>query len=125
MHRSDKTIIVIDDDPSMRNSLAVLLGKSGYNTMTYASAEAFLSNAATLEVHSTCLILDIHLDGMSGIELAKRMARKGNRPPIIFITGNDSDSERQAALQPNCASYLAKPFSAAVLLEAIDRALTN
>ena len=75
--------------------------------------------------HHGCIVLDIHLEGMSGVELASRLARTGNALPIIFMTGKDSDTERRAALKPNCMAYLTKPFSAALLLDAIDRALTN
>jgi FixJ family two-component response regulator len=120
-----REIFVIDDDSGMRKSLSVLLGNSGYSTSTYHSAEAFL---ATLEVSSAdrgCVVLDMHLEGMSGVELARHLVRMGSHLPIIFITGNDSDRERKAALQPNCVAYLSKPFSAAVLLDAIDRALRN
>jgi FixJ family two-component response regulator len=122
---AETTIFVIDDDAGMRKSLAVLLDKSGYSTKTFASAEAFLANVETSEPHRGCVVLDIHLEGMSGVELASRLARTGYALPIIFMTGKDSDMERRAALKPNCMAYLTKPFSAALLLDAIDRALTN
>ena len=118
-------IFVVDDDPSMRKSLSILLDNRGYRNETYATAEALLSIFATFPRRSGCLVLDIHLTGMSGLELAGRLSRAGNPPPVIFITGNGGDRERQAAQQLNCVAYLEKPFSAASLFDAIDRALTN
>lgn len=91
----------------------------------YASAEAFLATMGELETRRGCIVLDIHLEGMSGIELATRLARTGNTLPIIFMTGKDSDTERLAGFQPNCAAYLTKPFAAALLLDTIDQTLTN
>ena len=125
VHSIETIIFVIDDDEGMRRSLAALLDKTGYNTRTYASAETFLANVGASEKRRGCIILDIHLEGMSGVELASRLARTGNDLPIIFMTGKDSDTERRAALEPNCMAYLTKPFPAALLLDAIDRALTN
>ena len=125
MHRAETTIFVVDDDVSMRRSLAVLLDNIGYRTRTYASAETFLANIEASDAHHGCIVLDIHLEGMSGVELASRLAQTGNDLPIIFMTGKDSETERRAALEPNCMAYLTKPFPAALLLDAIDRALTN
>lgn len=124
MRCAETTIFVIDDDPGMRRSLTVLLDKTGYSTKTFASAEAFLANVGTSQTYRGCIVLDIHLEGMSGVELATHLARTGNALPIIFMTGKDSDTERRAALA-NCMAYLTKPFPAALLLDAIDRALTN
>jgi FixJ family two-component response regulator len=119
----DKIIFVIDDDPGFRRSVALLLEKLGFNTELYGSAEAFLSSPRFRTSRDGCIVLDIHLKGMSGIELAKQLADGGHALPIIFVTGNDNDSVRKAALAQNCVAYLPKPFAAKALSQAIDRAL--
>jgi FixJ family two-component response regulator len=119
----DKIVFVIDDDPGFRKSVALLLGKLGFNTELYGSAEAFLSSPRSAPSPGGCIVLDIHLKGMSGIELAKRLADGGHALPIIFVTGNDNDAVRKAALAQNCVAYLPKPFAAKALSQAIDQAL--
>jgi FixJ family two-component response regulator len=118
----DKIVFVIDDDPGFRKSVALLLEKLGFNTELYGSAEAFLSTRSAPS-RDGCIVLDIHLKGMSGIELAKRLADGGHALPIIFVTGNDNDAVRKAALAQNCVAYLPKPFAAKALSQAIDHAL--
>jgi FixJ family two-component response regulator len=118
-----KLIFVVDDDPGMRKSIAVLLDGLGFSAELYASAEAFLSTSKFSQARDSCVILDIHLDGMSGIELASRLAGAGHALPIIFITGNDSESVRTAARRQDYIAYLTKPFTAKALADAIDLAL--
>jgi FixJ family two-component response regulator len=119
----DKIIFVIDDDPGFRKSVALLLEKLGFKTELYGSAEAFLSSPRSAPSRDGCIVLDIHLKGMSGIELAKRLADGGQALPIIFVTGNDNETVRKAALAQNCVAYLPKPFAAKALSQAIDHAL--
>jgi FixJ family two-component response regulator len=119
----DKIIFVIDDDPGFRKSVALLLEKLGFSTELYGSAEAFLTSPRLAPSRDGCVVLDIHLKGMSGIELAKRLADGGRALPIIFVTGNDNDAVRKAALAQDCVAYLPKPFAAKALLQAIDHAL--
>ena len=121
--RSDKIVFVIDDDPGFRQSVALLLQKLGFNTELYGSAEAFLSDPRFAPSRGGCIVLDIHLKGMSGIELAKQLADGGHALPIIFVTGNDNDAVRKAAFAQDCVAYLPKPFAAKALLQAIDHAL--
>ena len=121
--RRRKVVFVVDDDPGFRKSIALLLGKCGFSPELYPSAEAFLSTAKFTQTRNCCIILDIQLDGMSGIELGNQLALAGNVPPIIYITGNDNDAARRAAVQQGCIAYLAKPFPAKALIDAIDQAL--
>ena len=107
----------------MLRSIGMLLGKLGFSTKLYASAETFLSDSAFLKIPDSCLILDIHLSGMSGIQLGRRLDNSGHALPIIFITGNDNEGARKAALQQGCVAYLTKPFTAKALVDAIDQAL--
>ena len=116
-------VFVVDDDPRMLKSIGMLLGKLGFSTELYSSAETFLSDAAFSRDPDSCLILDIHLSGMSGIELGDRLTKAGHAPAITFITGNDNEGARKAALQQGCVAYLTKPFTAKVLVDAIDQAL--
>ena len=118
-----KVVFVVDDDAGMRKSIALLLDKFGFDTQLYASAEAFLSTAGFSQIRNSCIVVDIQLDGMSGIELARQISQTGHALPIIFITGNDNESLRKAALQQDCIAYLAKPFPAKALMDAIDQAL--
>ena len=123
VERRSGMVFVVDDDPSFRKSIAVLLEKYGFSTELYASAEAFLSKFQFAQAGESCIVLDVQLDAMSGIELGKWLAGGGCTLPVIFITGNDSEAARRAALQQGCIAYLTKPFSAQAIVDAIDRAL--
>jgi FixJ family two-component response regulator len=118
-----KSVLVVDDDARMLHSLEVLLDNLGFSTELYASAEAFFSESTFRKIDNCCVILDIQLRGMSGIELQSRLMTAGYTPPIIFITGNDNETVRKAASQQGCIAYLLKPFTAKVLIDAIDKAL--
>jgi FixJ family two-component response regulator len=121
-HRS-RIVFVVDDDPSFRKSIAVLLERCGFHTELYPSAEAFLLNSQFTQASDSCIVLDIQLDGMSGIELRRQLTRDGHTLPVIFITGNDSEAIRREALQQGCIAYLTKPFPARAIVDAIDQAL--
>ena len=88
---------------------------------TFSSAEEFWARANPTD--AVCLVLDIHLGGASGIELRRQLLQSGSAVPVIFITGNDSETTRKAALQAGCSAYLPKPFSAKALVDGINRAL--
>jgi len=117
------TVAIVEDDPSMRRSLDRLLNASGFATEAYASAEAFLE--AQAERRSDCLVLDIHLPGMSGIELRLQLAASGAEIPAIFITAVDEDWHERDALRAGCIAYLRKPFPAELLVGAIKKALPD
>ena len=92
----------------------------GFRTEVFASAEEFLQHPSLL--HADCLVLDIHLSGMSGFELQGELARRPSSPPIIFITAFDEPATRERALEVGAAGYLQKPFDEESLLQAIERA---
>jgi FixJ family two-component response regulator len=123
VERRRKVVFVVDDDAGFRKSIALLLSKYGFSPELYPSAEAFLATAKLTRRRESCIILDIQLDGMSGIELGKKLALDGRALPIIYITGNDNDAARKAALQQGCIAYLTKPCAAKTLMNAIDQAL--
>ena len=112
-------VAVVDDDESLCRSLSRLLRAGGIQPINYASAEAFLAD--TKHPQFDCLVLDIQLGGMSGIELAQRLAAEGGRIPIIFITAYDDPAARANAEAVGCAAYFRKSDSGAEVLDAIRR----
>jgi FixJ family two-component response regulator len=116
-------IIVVDDDRGFRKGLERLLKAHGFAVTGYASAEEF--ETAADPDSAACIILDIGLGGASGIELGHRLSAAGHAVPLIFITANDSETVRQAALDCGCLAYLEKPFPASALIEALDRRHRN
>jgi len=114
-------IAIVDDDDSLRKSLDNLLRSIGYRTQGFASAEAFLSSQY---VHDTaCLILDVRMPGMSGLELQRQLGAVNWPIPIIFITAHEDDDTRAQALAAGAVDFLSKPFHEEELLNAIDTAL--
>ena len=115
-------VAIVEDDQSTARALARLLGISGVQSATYHSAEAFLSDPG--HAHFDCLILDVQLGGISGLELQRRLKDSpGPRssPPIVFLTAHDEPEKREQALSVGCIAYLTKTESAQVLLEAIGQ----
>ena len=121
MPKRRKIVAVVDDDPSMLNAAESLLDAQGFATMVFASAEEFLDRGAATQVD--CLLLDIHLGGMSGIELRRRLKDLGSTLPVIFMTALEDESVRKQALKAGCVAFLRKPFQARQLLEAIKKAV--
>jgi len=115
-----KVIAVVDDDPDMLKAIGRLLAAHGFRPEAFASAEAFLNCNWARE--PACLVLDIHLGGMSGIDLQRRLKASGSRVPIIFITAIEDEAARGEAIDAGCVAYLRKPFMARQLIGAIDDA---
>ncbi|MGO4396591.1 response regulator transcription factor [Variovorax sp. M-6] len=113
-------VAVVDDDESLCRSLGRLLRASGMQPITYGSAEAFLAD--TKHPRFDCLVFDVQLGGMSGIELAQRLVAEGGHAPFIFITAHDDREMRAAAQAVGCAAYFRKNDTGADVLEAIRRA---
>jgi len=115
-----KLVFVVDDDPGVLRGLKRLLREYGYDSLLFQSANAF-------QAHddfdgAICVVLDIQLDGVSGIEVRYRLTEAGISLPVIYITANDSDVVRMAAMESGCIAYLTKPFPAKSLIEPIERA---
>ena len=104
----------------MRRSIERLLHANGYATAAFASAEEFLESKS-IDI-AIGLVLDIHLEGMSGIELRRLLLAAGSKLPVIFITAHDDDRTRNEALAVGCIDLLPKPFEAARLIQALERA---
>ena len=114
-------VIVVDDDAGLLKSVARLLAHHGIESRTFASAEALLESDRVQT--ATCLLLDIHLGGISGIELQRRLAASGSKWPVIFMTASDDEATRNEAMDAGCIAYLRKPFASHVLLDAISKAV--
>lgn len=110
-------IAIVDDDPSVRRSLRRLLQSAGYDVQTFATATEFVEWLPGRR--TACLVLDVHLDGMSGFDLQARLATDGMGVPIIFITAHDDAATRARLEGAGAAAYLWKPFDDAALLDAI------
>jgi FixJ family two-component response regulator len=112
-------VAVVDDDESICRSFGRLLRAAGLQAITYDSAESFLAD--TKHPQFSCLVLDIQLGAMYGIELAQRLAAAGGRTPIIFITAHDDPEARRVAEALGCAAYFRKTDSGKDVLETIRR----
>jgi len=110
-------VAVVDDDENLRRSFARLLRAAGMRSVTYASAEAFLADAK--RPRFDCLVLDVQLPGMSGLDLQEQLSAEGNDTPILFITAYDDASVREQAYARGCAGYLRKSDSGHEVLNAI------
>lgn len=108
---------IVDDHPDFARALERLLRAAGYEPLTYPSGEAFLREFPHPPVD--CLLLDIQLGNMTGLEVALQLANGNLRVPIIFMTAYDSRAAREAAQTVGCAAYLEKPFASQSLFEAI------
>ncbi len=117
---TQREVAVIDNDLGMLKALNRLLTAHGFAVRVFNSAEAFLDSTASAT--TSCLVLDIHLDGMSGFELRRELAKAGSALPVIFMTAYDSPVTKQQALAVGCAAYFLKPFVASVLIKAIEEA---
>ena len=115
-----KVIAVVDDDSSTLDAIGLLLDAHGFESRIFDSAEAFLERDVAESVD--CLLLDIHLGGLSGIDLRRRLEASGSTLPVIFMTALDDAATRGQALSAGCVAYLQKPVHARQLMDAIHKA---
>ena len=113
-------VAVVDDDENFSRSLGRLLRAAGIQSITYASGEAFLAD--TKQPRFDCLVLDVQLDGMSGIELGRRLVADGGYAPFIYLTALEDPGARARAEALGCAAFFRKTDSGAEVLAAIRRA---
>jgi FixJ family two-component response regulator len=118
---SDTRVLVVEDDDGMREAIERLLNAAGFTAAVYASAEELL--AAGPVAGDACVVSDLKLPAMSGLELLAQLRRHSWRGPLILITAHDSPGARKAAEQSGVAGYLAKPFLGSTLLAAIRTAI--
>ena len=115
------TVFIVDDDVSVRESLELLIGSVGWKPQVFASAQEFLRHPRT--VAPSCLILDVNLPDLSGLDLQQRVATDRNDMPIIFITGFGDVPMTVRAMKAGAVEFLTKPFGDDVLLNAVQSAL--
>jgi FixJ family two-component response regulator len=113
-------VCVIDDDASLLRALRRLLEAGGFRVCTFSSAEEFLESA---KAAPDCLVLDVHLGGLSGLDLQERLVAAGRRIPVVFITAHDDAITRERAHRAGAVDYLRKPFNDESLIAGIKRAL--
>ena len=118
---STPLVVIVDDDESIRDSLQSLTRSVGLRAEVFPSAEELLGSELLRE--TDCLILDVKMEGMSGIELQQRLNEMGSKIPIIFITAHYNERLRMEALKAGAVEFLGKPFSEEALLDSIDLAL--
>jgi FixJ family two-component response regulator len=116
-------ISAIDDDASLRAALDNFLGSHGYAVQTFASAEEFLRSAHLND--SSCVIADVQMSGMSGVDLLIYMRSQGHNAPFIFITAFPDESVRRRALKAGAICFLAKPFTGPALIACLETALNG
>ena len=121
MKQSTVTIAVIENDVSVCQAIARLLRATGFGAETFFSAETFLNSGGS--ERAACLILDIHLGGMSGFDLQQHLATAGSRLPVILVTADESLTTRARAEKSGCSAFLQKPLDAQNLIPALQRAM--
>src|SRR5216684_9171462 len=118
-----KLVAIVDDDDSMRSALQGLLKAVGLAAQAFASAEEFLKSGQQRQ--TACLIADIRMPGMSGLELQAQLNAERRRIPIIFITAHGDANLRMQALRAGAVEFMAKPFNDEALLESVRAALKS
>jgi FixJ family two-component response regulator len=121
--QSSKLIAIVDDDKSVQSALQDLVESEGLSTLCFGSAEQFLDSGA--QRNAACLIADIRMPGMSGLELQGKLKADRCRIPIIFITAHGDAKMQTQALREGALKFLAKPFDNTVLLEALHAAIED
>jgi FixJ family two-component response regulator len=116
-------VAVVDDDESVCRSMSRLLRAAHFQPIAYPSAEALLAD--TKHPKFDCLVLDIQLGGISGLELSQRLSAVQDRTPVVFITAHDDPKVRAEAEASGCAAYFRKTDPGQLVLEAITKAVTN
>ena len=121
MSKAIPNISIVDDDESLREAMKSLLRSMGYNVFTFGSANKFLESE---QVHnSSCLITDLHMPGLSGLDLQDRLIAQRYRIPIIFITGRPDDIARARAMKAGAVAFLTKPINHNQFVGCLDEAL--
>jgi FixJ family two-component response regulator len=118
---SNAIVAIVDDDPSAREGLQSLIESAGWRAETFASAQEFLARPGA-EAPS-CLVLDLQLPGLSGLDLQKRMAEVGLKVPVVFLTGHGNIPTSVQAMKAGAVEFLTKPFDEEELLQAIQEAI--
>ena len=114
-------VSIIDDDLSVRRALRRLVASAGFSVESFASGREYLDSDSLGQSH--CIVLDIHLGGLSGFDVQERLKAMGVQAPVIFITAHDDDATHGRARGSGAVAYLRKPFEDHALIDAIERAI--
>jgi FixJ family two-component response regulator len=123
MSQTQPVLAIVDDDVSIQRALARLLYAAGWQAVTFPSAEAFLQTGR--QASPDCLVLDVWLPGMTGVELLEHLAATGRPLPAVIITGRDDLQMRMRAMQAGALAYLLKPLDGEEFLQALKEALNG
>ena len=123
MSRESPLVAVVDDEESVRRALERLLRSAGIETATFASGGAMLQDLARRE--PDCVVLDLHMPGMSGFEVQERLAARDCKIPVVVLTGQDSSESYERATAGGAAAYLRKPVDGGELLAAVAAAMNS
>ena len=118
-----RLVSIVDDDESLRRSVKNLLTSVGFQVETFASAEAFLQSAHRADTR--CVVLDLRMPGMSGLDLLVHLGAAGSPIPVVILTAHHDDEARRRMLQAGAVAFLGKPFHGEALLSAVRRALAE
>jgi len=116
--KTEATIFVVDDDEAVRRGLAALLGAKGYAVETFPTAESFLARAAPKP--PACLLADVRMPGMSGLELQAQLKQRGSKVPVVVITGHGDVAMAVSALKAGAVDFIEKPFDSDAIVAAIE-----
>ena len=116
-------VAIVDDDKSIRNATQDLLKAAGFSTATFEDAESFLGSAS--RARASCLVADMRMPGMSGLELYQALAASGRAIPTVIITAHSEEIANARAREPGITCYLIKPFTPDELLECVGEALAK
>lgn len=121
--RDGRMVSIVDDDASLRRSVGHLVTSVGFRAETFASAEEFLSSVHREQ--TGCLVLDLRMGGMSGLDLLRHLAATGSAIPAVVLTAHGDDEARQRSLQAGAVAFLTKPFRGDALLDAVRMAMQH
>ena len=116
-------VFIVDDDESVRKALKRLLKSAGINARALSSAEEFLNQGC--HNVSGCLVLDVRMPGMNGLELQEELVKSGSTMPIIFISAHEDASERDQAMKAGAITFIQKPLEDQIFIEAVNSALSR
>jgi FixJ family two-component response regulator len=123
--RAKSNVFLVDDDASVRRALARLIKSAGHQVQTFASAQEFLERIDGVEEEAGCLVLDVRMPGLTGLDLQRKLQSKNRNLPIVFITGHGDIPMSVKAMKAGAVDFLPKPVKDNVLLRAIEQAITR
>ena len=121
MSEQTTTIAIVDDDPALRRGISGLLRSLGFAAVDFSTAEEFLSSGRAKDI--SCVITDVRMPGMSGVELQDRLIAAGHKVPIIFMTAFPEERTKARAIKAGAFGFLTKPFAQNALLDCVNSAL--